>query len=503
MREDRSQKLRRSAWKHIYRNLNNNACILILGPNLATGIEKGEEVTLLHHFSELLADELEDSAISYELANRKDLAYIALRWLKNIPNVNSNDLRCEIQDLFGDFWDDIPTIYEQLAQLPISLVINTGMDDYMKQAFEGANKKAHLLHYNYQRNQAGVVPDQSIEEPLIYNLFGYYNDPESMVITKEDQVDYIDGLLKNASTLPKKILKHFDEDKTYLFLGFDMHDWRLPLLFRGLKLHQKASTFYLNEQTSVQAIKDYYKDSFNFGFVDNAVHAFVKELSTGFKKWQVENPRKEQTIAQEMVYINKPQPGVSGKAKVMLMTSSPEDTTQLKLIKEANVVDSVLESGPNAKDFEFKAILNINKRKLLRLLLKHRPQIVHFSGHGTGRAGLVFYGDNDKADLVGGTELANLFRQFSGMISCVLLNACYSEGQAQVIAQYIPNVIATDNAIDDTLATEFSEGFYTALVAGETYDKAFGMATAQVGLFKFPEGGRPVYYKNGQRLTSI
>lgn len=48
-------------------------------------------------------------------------------------------------------------------------------------------------------------------------------------------------------------------------------------------------------------------------------------------------------------------------------------------------------------------------------------------------------------------------------IQCVLLNACYSEVQAEVIAEHIDYVIGMTQEIHDTAAISFSKGFYLAL----------------------------------------
>jgi hypothetical protein len=170
----------------------------------------------------------------------------------------------------------------------------------------------------------------------------------------------------------------------------------------------------------------------------------------------------------------------------------------LELNDEIDIVEEAHIRGSERKSFFLKPILDIKKERLMELLLRHKPQIVHFSGHGSGQDGLMFYGADGYSDLVKGDALAEVFKLFNDQISCVLLNACYSEEQAQVIAQYIPNVIGTNSAIDDELSIKFAEGFYMALFAGEGYEKAFNMGIAHIGLQNFPEGGRPVFYKNGE-----
>lgn len=493
-----------STWRHFYRSLQNQSCILILGPHIATFQSEEGEQQLLSAFSQQLVAEMEMSNVNFDKNEAENLSYTALRWLKG-RRLNDNMLREEMCDFYDNALSRVPSIYRALGELPFFLVINTSPEEYMQQAFLRAGKEAVALHYNYQRNQSALIPKMSVEKPVVYNLFGTIEEPESLVISKEDQIVFINNLLKNVSTLPKEILQYFDKDKTFLFLGFDANDWHLPLLFRSLRLHEeKEMSFYLHQDQIGPVQKDFYIDAFDFQFVAEESLEFARGLKDGYSKWLAENETKQKTEGRKESshYIEKPQIGVSGKANMLMLTANPKNTSVLELNEEIDTVDEVHARASERSSFFFKPVLNIRKKRLLELLLRHKPQIVHFSGHGIGSDGLLFYGESGKADLVQGDELANLFKQFKEQISCVVLNACYSEAQAETIAQYIPNVIGSNNAIGDQLAIRFTEGFYTALFSGENYEQAFNMAMAHIGLQNFPPGGRPVFYKNGKKYQA-
>ncbi|BAY50581.1 pentapeptide repeat-containing protein (plasmid) [Scytonema sp. HK-05] len=63
-------------------------------------------------------------------------------------------------------------------------------------------------------------------------------------------------------------------------------------------------------------------------------------------------------------------------------------------------------------------------------------------------------------------------------VECVLLNACYSEEQAQAISQYIKYVIGMNQAIGDKAAIAFAVAFYDALGAGEEVQFAYNLGCA-------------------------
>jgi len=54
-----------------------------------------------------------------------------------------------------------------------------------------------------------------------------------------------------------------------------------------------------------------------------------------------------------------------------------------------------------------------------------------------------------------------------------LLNACFSEVQANAIARHIPYVVGMRRAIGDQAAIQFAIGFYDALLAGESVELAY------------------------------
>ena len=59
--------------------------------------------------------------------------------------------------------------------------------------------------------------------------------------------------------------------------------------------------------------------------------------------------------------------------------------------------------------------------------------------------------------------ISDLFRLFAENIGCVLLNACYSEEQANAIVNHFDYEIGMNQEIREDAAIAFSKGFYRAL----------------------------------------
>lgn len=115
-----------------------------------------------------------------------------------------------------------------------------------------------------------------------------------------------------------------------------------------------------------------------------------------------------------------------------------------------------------------------------RAVLDYKPNIVHFCGHGSGEEGIAFEDESGQAKLVGTDALSGFFELFAANLECVVLNACYSEVQAEAIAKHIPYVVGMKRAIGDAAAIEFATAFYDALGAGESFEFAFKLACGRV-----------------------
>ena len=136
--------------------------------------------------------------------------------------------------------------------------------------------------------------------------------------------------------------------------------------------------------------------------------------------------------------------------KILILASNPRK--DLNLDREIRDLKEVIEKSRNRQELEVEDALAVRVRDLQGLLLKHDPQIVHFCGHGTGEQGLVLQDDLGQERRVSTQALKNLFALFENQVECVLLNACYSEEQADRIVEHINYATGMSQEILDTAA---------------------------------------------------
>lgn len=80
-------------------------------------------------------------------------------------------------------------------------------------------------------------------------------------------------------------------------------------------------------------------------------------------------------------------------------------------------------------------------------------------------------------------------------MNCVLLNGCYTEIQAKIIAEYIPYVIGMKRSITDKAALDFALGFYDALGSGRSIEFAYHLGCSAIQMAGLSEHLTPILYK--------
>lgn len=183
------------------------------------------------------------------------------------------------------------------------------------------------------------------------------------------------------------------------------------------------------------------------------------------------------------------------KISILLLSADPTDTSRLRLGEEFREIQEKLQIAKLRDYFILHQRMAVRPEDLSQALLDVKPQIVHFSGHGVHDGALYLENKLGRAHPVQSDTLSALFELVAEQVNCVLLNACYSETQANAIATHISYVIGMNQAITDKAAIAFTIGFYQALGAGHAIEEAYKFGCIQIGLQGIPEYLTPVLVK--------
>ena len=167
---------------------------------------------------------------------------------------------------------------------------------------------------------------------------------------------------------------------------------------------------------------------------------------------------------------------------ILFLAANPSSTTRLRLDEEVRAIDKALRQANYRDQFDLRQHWAVRASDLQELLLRHQPHIVHFSGHGSDTGQLIFEDDRGNAHPVQTDALSRLFAILTDNVRCVVLNACYSEPQAQAIAAHIDCVIGMPAEIGDQASLNFAASFYQALAYGRDVQTAFDLGCNQIDL---------------------
>jgi hypothetical protein len=194
------------------------------------------------------------------------------------------------------------------------------------------------------------------------------------------------------------------------------------------------------------------------------------------------------------------------KKRLLILSANPRDTTRLRLDIEVREIEEGLRRSKKREKFTIAQKWAVRLRDLRRAMLDYEPHIVHFCGHGEEN-GIIVEDEQGKATAVEPEALAGLFELFKHQVECVLLNACYSQLQAEAINKYIRYVIGMSRGISDKTAIEFAIGFYDALGTGKPFEEAFRFGCNALQLHNIPEHLVPILKERteltGEPLESV
>lgn len=261
-------------------------CVLVLGPGVSTDSSGGAEVPLNQKFARnLFARDLSKS-LSREM--KKDLNLDDLRHVSQIwqdTNKNSALLQLLMAKFYKGFSKQTTIFHRDIASLPFQLCITTTPDDLLFEALEQAGKKPTRDFYHFKSRSQGGVKQFNVERPLVYHLYGYHEDPSSLVITENDLIEFLIKIITKCPALPEPItaiLSH--KDSTCLFVDLGFKNWYLRVLMSALQLlgHSERSValepreFFAESKLHQTMV--YFSANNTMQFFDESVSEFARRL---------------------------------------------------------------------------------------------------------------------------------------------------------------------------------------------------------------------------------
>ena len=216
----------------------------------------------------------------------------------------------------------------------------------------------------------------------------------------------------------------------------------------------------------------------------------------------------------------------AGVTTILFLASNPSQTGHLQLEKEHSRISKKIQESDRQQHFRILPKDAVTLSEFQESLVKEKPSILHFSGHGKGDqetvqmvagardlideslpeddTGIILYDESKRNPFLVKTNVIR--RMFKSMVKrldvplqIVVFNSCHSGNQAQAIAEVVPYVVGTSWSVNDAAAIAFATGFYFGIAQGMDVEDACDMGINQAMAHGEPEE-RFMLYKNGEKV---
>ena len=149
----------------------------------------------------------------------------------------------------------------------------------------------------------------TVNEPLVYHLYGFDKYPESLVLSEEDYLKFLIKMSQNITDTTIPIIPLYLREQltvsSLILLGYRLEDWDFLVLFRGVieAQHSSLQKFSLaiqldpaerkgiteeeEKERAKQYLKEYFKSSKStFRVTWGNTETFVKNLWQQWNEWR-------------------------------------------------------------------------------------------------------------------------------------------------------------------------------------------------------------------------
>ncbi len=134
--------------------------------------------------------------------------------------------------------------FRALAELPLPIYITANQDNLLESALKAAGRepRVFLCPWNefIEQRLSEYNEEATPEKPMVFHLFGSWDEPDSIVLTEDNYFDFLIGVTSNKDIIPEQVRLALS-DSSLLFLGFQTEAWDFRVLYRSI-LSQPGST---------------------------------------------------------------------------------------------------------------------------------------------------------------------------------------------------------------------------------------------------------------------
>ncbi|GAB4028209.1 SIR2 family protein [Spirosoma koreense] len=279
---------RQSRLQSLTKAIRSRQCVLFLGPNTLRCRQGDSTPAFNSVLAREMAQDLDDCNVYFAESQRENLSYMAQRY-NEMPNYVLGEQGRKALNVYKNCVID-DSVYQALAPLPWKVVINTNPDDRLAQIMNA--EKPGRCQYSYYsianqlRQSAAIQPLDDPESVLLYNIFGSFDEPTSILLSESERLSFTRKTLAKDPPLDPNVRSEFESPNYYLFLGFDFDQWYVKIIFDTiLKLtRQQDRSFSVFPKGVVlnESNREFFEEEFKIYFVSDDMDSYLKDIITHY-----------------------------------------------------------------------------------------------------------------------------------------------------------------------------------------------------------------------------
>ncbi len=185
-----------------------------------------------------------------------------------------------IRKFYDQKFPETEKIFEKIARLPFPAIFSLMPDNLLARTFDVLGLEYQRDFYIPHKKASEYFEQPSPDNPLIYNLIGNIENPNSLLLTHQNFFDYLNSIFIGNS-MNVELKEWLDSFDRYIFLGLPYEKWYFQLLLRVLSLISpklkdiEPIALKEFENPNLQKI---YTEEFKIDFYDASAKAFIEEL---------------------------------------------------------------------------------------------------------------------------------------------------------------------------------------------------------------------------------
>jgi len=260
------KKLEESDWEDLLSFIKNGQCILFVGPETVL-----KEPGVFYHQTLIQSASFKDND-EFSYAPRDEMFLLKKPWSRGTLVRRFRDY-CNKNNFYQD-------TYKKIAGIPFQTIILMSRYAFLTKYFKDNNFSFQERWFSKTRTVSPDVDDPSSETPLLYNIFGKWEEDDSLLLTYDDLFSYLINLLGKTKPIDPKLKDIVQSSSQIIFLGFKFERWYIQLLLRLFELNKSDAKFQRTSTVSSddEEIINICTTEFNMKFIDDNIESFIDVL---------------------------------------------------------------------------------------------------------------------------------------------------------------------------------------------------------------------------------